>query len=169
MPQLVRGGKWVYGWSVVGMDCRVPVPEEAKEEYGLSSDAGVIVMSGSRSSRGFAITTMELLSGTSFHRHFEGYLEFLDYYEKNRETDQGPHAVFTQKGKVLSRVFLDERCLLHMWRNLLQQYYVFPFDRLLSVRGSSHALAFIVSGRLVQEAKKHPELRIYENSSDTVK
>ena len=54
MPQLIRGGKWVYGWSVVGMDCRIPIPEEAKEEYGLSSGAGVIVMSGSRSSRGFA-------------------------------------------------------------------------------------------------------------------
>jgi hypothetical protein len=166
MPQLVKGGKWVYGWSIVDMDCRVPVPEDAREEYGLALQEDVLVMSGSRSSKGFAVTTTELLSGTPFQRHFEGYLEFLDYYEKNSTTGKHQRAVFTQKGKILSRVFLDERCCLHMWRALLEQYGVSPFGRLLVIRGSGIALGYIVKGPIVKEAGKHPNIRTFENGED---
>ncbi len=163
MPQIVKGGKWVYGWSVAGMDCRVPVPEEAREEYAFSPGEDVLVMSGSRSSKGFAVTTTELLSGTPFQRHF---LECLDSYEQNMTPDEHPRAVFTRKGKVLSRVFLDERCCLHMWPALLEQYGVSPFDRLLVIRGSGIALGYIVKGPIVKEAEKHPEIRTFENGAD---
>jgi hypothetical protein len=169
MPQIVKGGKWVYGWSVAGMDYRVPVPEEAIEEYAFSPGEDVLIMSGSRSSKGFAVTTINLLSGTPFQRHFEGYLEYLDRYERNRTSDEHTRAVFTRKGKVFSRVYLDERCRLHMWHALLEQYGVYPFDRLLTVRGSGIALGYIVKGPIVEEAEKHPEIRTFVNGVDETK
>ncbi|MBN2325254.1 MAG: hypothetical protein JXQ30_16105 [Spirochaetes bacterium] len=166
MPKLVKGGKWVYGWSVVGMDCRVLVPPDARDEYGFALEEDVLVMSGSRRSMGFAVTTEALLSGTPFQRHFEGYLEFLEYYEKNSMTGEDPRAVFSQKGKALSRVFLDERGCLQMWRALLERYGVSPFDRLLGVRGSGIALGFVVKGPIVKEAEKHPEIRVFEEGAN---
>ena len=35
MPQLVKGGKYVFGWSVIGEDGGVVIPGEAVLEYGF--------------------------------------------------------------------------------------------------------------------------------------
>ncbi|MFZ5916492.1 MAG: hypothetical protein ACOYZ7_06145 [Chloroflexota bacterium] len=35
MPQLVKGGKWVYGWVVVGPEWELTVPPEAWAAYGF--------------------------------------------------------------------------------------------------------------------------------------
>ena len=35
MPQLVKGGKWVFGWIVVGRLKKIRIPPEAYNEYGF--------------------------------------------------------------------------------------------------------------------------------------
>ena len=36
MPRLVKGGKYVYGWSEVGSGGKVAVPDEALAEYNFN-------------------------------------------------------------------------------------------------------------------------------------
>ena len=57
MPQLVKGGKWVFGWVVVGADGRLPLPPEAAEEYGFEAGDAVVLTPGSRRSGGFGVST----------------------------------------------------------------------------------------------------------------
>jgi hypothetical protein len=61
MPQLVKGGKWVFGWVLVGPQGEVTIPPEAWEEYGFQSEDEVIFVPGSRRSGGFGLSTPRLL------------------------------------------------------------------------------------------------------------
>lgn len=62
MPQLNKGGKYVFGWSVIGRDGTIRFPPEALAEYGLLGDQSVIIFTGSRSTGGFCVTNKRLLS-----------------------------------------------------------------------------------------------------------
>ena len=53
MPQLAKGGKWVFGWTTIGQDLDVLVPPAAYQEYGFQAHEEVVFLRGSRSSSGF--------------------------------------------------------------------------------------------------------------------
>jgi hypothetical protein len=62
MPQLVKGGKWVFGWVVVGPDREIRIPPEAYAEYGYQAGEEVVFLAGSRTSGGFSIGRPERLA-----------------------------------------------------------------------------------------------------------
>ena len=35
MPRLVKGGKWAYGWVVIGSEGEVTIPPQAWREFGF--------------------------------------------------------------------------------------------------------------------------------------
>jgi len=51
MPQLVKGGKYTFGWSRVGDTGRIVIPAEAVEEYRLKESEKLILVPGSKTSR----------------------------------------------------------------------------------------------------------------------
>jgi hypothetical protein len=53
MPSLTKGGKWVFGWVVVGQDRTIRIPPEAWEEYGFQAQDEVIFLRGSGLALGF--------------------------------------------------------------------------------------------------------------------
>jgi len=55
MPQLVKGGKWVFGWVIVGSGGEITIPPEAYREYGFRAGDAVVFLKGSRRSGGFGI------------------------------------------------------------------------------------------------------------------
>ncbi len=55
MPQLVKGGKWVFGWVTIGQDCKIQIPEAAFREYGFQTGERIVFTKGSRRSGGFGI------------------------------------------------------------------------------------------------------------------
>jgi hypothetical protein len=62
MPQLVKGGKWVFGWVIVGQQREIQIPPEAYAEYGFQVGGRVLLLSGSRRSGGFSIGRHEALA-----------------------------------------------------------------------------------------------------------
>ena len=57
MPQLVKGGKWTFGWIETSRDGQCPIPPEAWIEYRFKSTNAFIATPASRSSGGFGVTT----------------------------------------------------------------------------------------------------------------
>jgi hypothetical protein len=55
MPQLEKGGKWVFGWIIVQNSKRIAVPLEAYHEYGFQDGEAIVFTCGSRRSGGFGI------------------------------------------------------------------------------------------------------------------
>lgn len=62
MPQLVKGGKWVFGWAIVGPQGKLAIPPAAWVEYGFQAGEEAVFLSGSRTSGGFGLSTPRLLA-----------------------------------------------------------------------------------------------------------
>lgn len=61
MPQLVKGGKYVFGWSKVNSEGKITIPQEAFDEYQFKSGTKAFLLPGSKRSGGFVLTTIHLL------------------------------------------------------------------------------------------------------------
>jgi hypothetical protein len=69
MPQLVRGGKWVFGWVIVGPGGELAIPPEAWDEYRFQVGDEVVFLPGSRRSGGFGLSHPRLMA--DMPRQFE--------------------------------------------------------------------------------------------------
>jgi len=149
VPQLVKGGKYVFGWSKVGESGRIVIPPEAVEEYGFRDGDKVFIMPGSRSSGGFGISLPALLKGTSLSSILPPELERF----------QTPRGEIIKSGKrTLCWTVVEKGGCIVLPVETLKAYGTGPGALLLSVRGSYLALGFLVRGPIVEEALQHPEL-----------
>ncbi len=64
MPQLIKGGKWVFGWVVIDAQGTVTIPPQAAREYGFYAGDEVVFTPGSRASGGFGLSKENLLEAT---------------------------------------------------------------------------------------------------------
>jgi hypothetical protein len=62
MPQLVKGGKWVFGWVMVGPQGELAVAPEAWDEYDFQAGDEVLFIAGSQRSGGFGLSHARLLA-----------------------------------------------------------------------------------------------------------
>ena len=72
MPQLAKGGKWVYGWCVVGLKNEIHIPPDASMAYGFQPGETVRFTRGSRSSGGFGIANPGKLATSRLRGRFIG-------------------------------------------------------------------------------------------------
>jgi hypothetical protein len=63
MPRLIKGGKWVYGVSVVDDDRRIRIPQPAWIDYRFRAGDQAIFLRGSETSGGFAVGTPPRVAG----------------------------------------------------------------------------------------------------------
>jgi hypothetical protein len=154
MPRLVKGGKHVYGWSEVGSEERVKVPDEALTEYSFKPPCKVILLSGSRRSGGFAVTTPSLLKNSRLSVVLDENPRLAGFQLPEGET-------IMINGKPYCWVTLNTDGCVTVPLETLKQYGVKRGDSLLSVRGSCLALGFCVKGPLIDEAKKHSDLTVF--------
>jgi len=155
VPRLVKGGKYVYGWSEVGSEGRVMVPDEALTEYNFKPPSKVILLSGSRRSGGFALTTPSLLKNSRLSVILDENPRLAGFQLPEGET-------MTIAGKPCCWVKLNTDGCITVPLETLKEYGVNQGDLLLSVRGSRLALGFCVKGPLIVEAKKHSSLTLFK-------
>lgn len=63
MPQMNKGGKWVFGWCLVGLTGEIRIPPAAFDEYAFQTDEPICFLHGSRRSGGFSVARLEKLDG----------------------------------------------------------------------------------------------------------
>lgn len=153
MPQLVRGGKHVFGWSRVGNQGRAVIPPDALAEYHLNETDKVIVLPGSRTSGGFALALSKSLSDSPIGRAVDACPGLSDFQVPEGEP-------VAHKERLYCWVHLREGAVT-IPPATLSGYGVSIGDRLLVVRGSSLALGFAVRGPIVEEATRHSELKVF--------
>jgi bifunctional DNA-binding transcriptional regulator/antitoxin component of YhaV-PrlF toxin-antitoxin module len=154
MPQLVKGGKYAYGWSRVDEEGRIIVPGEAAEEYRLVESAKLILMPGSRTSGGFGLASAESLRLSAVGVILAANPQLGEFRLPAGEVVEYKKRLY---------------CWLELRRGgvtvpsaTLPKYGIGSGDSLLVVRGSGLAIGFIVRGPIVAEAKRHRELVIFE-------
>jgi bifunctional DNA-binding transcriptional regulator/antitoxin component of YhaV-PrlF toxin-antitoxin module len=154
MPQLVKGGKYVFGWSPVTPDGRIRIPEEAVLEYEFVSGDKVIIMSGSKTSRGFIVARKSVLEQTVLSEMLVKNPDLTGFKIENGKT-----IIFGKR--YLCWTEIDDRGIISLPLETLERYGIQPGDKLLSGRGSYAGVAMIVKGPIVDEALKHPELNVF--------
>jgi bifunctional DNA-binding transcriptional regulator/antitoxin component of YhaV-PrlF toxin-antitoxin module len=154
VPRLVKGGKHVYGWSEVGAAGKIAIPTDALEEYNLNVPCKVILLSGSKRSGGFALTTIDVLKNSHLSAILDASPQLAGFqYPEGKAV--------TIAGKPCCWVNLNADGCIVVPLETLKEYEVNQGDLLLSVRGSRYALAFCVKGPLIAEAKKHSSLKLF--------
>jgi bifunctional DNA-binding transcriptional regulator/antitoxin component of YhaV-PrlF toxin-antitoxin module len=155
MPQIFKDGEYVYGWSKVSEGGRIAIPREAMDEYGLKERDKVIVMSGSRRSGGFAVTTPSHLRDTPLAAVLRRFPRLRTY--------QMPEArVVRVEGRAFCWAAIGEGNYLTLPGMTLREYGIMPGDRLLTVRASRLALGFALRGPIVDEAAALRDLEVFE-------
>ena len=154
MPQLVKGGKYVFGWSQIGKDGRIKIPDEAFKEYELDRDDKVIIMSGSKTSGGFGLASKRLLENTQIGNSLNKYPNLIHF-----DIPEG-EVIWIEK-KLFCWVKMEKMGIVTFSKKLLQSFNLNYNQLLLVGRGSGLAVGFISKGLIYVEAKKHPELKIY--------
>jgi bifunctional DNA-binding transcriptional regulator/antitoxin component of YhaV-PrlF toxin-antitoxin module len=155
MPQLTKGGKYVFGWSVVSKDGKIPIPEEARREYQLKSGERVILIPGSNTSGGFSIAKKLRLEQSKLSDILTRNPELAKFRTEEGET-------ININGRNLCWVTIEKGGLLQLPPHTLEVYGVMPGDYLLAVRGSYIGIGMVVRGRLIEEARKHPEIAVFK-------
>ena len=79
MPQMNRGGKFIFGVSVIGRDGLVQLPPQVVEEYSIAAEGRVYLFTGSRSTGGFCVTRRGLLLPSKLGHILTETPELLNY------------------------------------------------------------------------------------------
>lgn len=150
--QLVKGGKHTFGWSAVTDPGTVAIPPQAVAEYGLSEEDRLIVVPGSRTSGGFALSMPGVVGGSILGVVLEEHPELGEFRIPEGEGIE-------HRGRTFCWVRL-RRGTIRLGSQTLRRYGIHIGDRLLVIRGSGLALGFAVRGPIVQEARKHGGLPV---------
>jgi bifunctional DNA-binding transcriptional regulator/antitoxin component of YhaV-PrlF toxin-antitoxin module len=155
MPQIVKGGKYIFGWSKVGKNGRIVIPPEAVEEYGMTQYEKVILIPGSKRSGGFGLTSIELLKDSPIASLVQKDLRLAKF-----QSPEGNPIDINKKN--YSWVKMEDNGIITVPLGTLKKFGIQPGDSLLVVRGSGLAIGFIVKGPIVEEARNHREIQLFE-------
>ena len=153
MPRLVKGGKYVFGWSEVYPEGKIVIPPEAYEDYRFQTGENVILMPGSRTSGGFSLTSLRLLEGTPLSA-------LLLEIPQLSEFSAGEGTLIAHKKRIFSWLRMQEGYIAAPSQTL-ENYGVRIGSLLLSVRGSSLALGFLIKGPLYDLAHRHRNIAVF--------
>jgi hypothetical protein len=146
VPQLERGGKYVFGWSVLHPDGSVRLPPEAVIEYRFPRQGSLVVMSGSKTSRGMRVGAAARLEGT-----------VLDPVAAIPCGD----GLARLKNSLVATAMIHDG-VMTVPTAALEAFGLAAGDRLLVIRGSSLAFVMAQTGPLVEIGRKHPEVAVFE-------
>jgi bifunctional DNA-binding transcriptional regulator/antitoxin component of YhaV-PrlF toxin-antitoxin module len=153
MPQLVKGGKHTYGWSLVGNTGRIILPPQALEEYRLKEFERLLLVPGSHTSGGFGLGSRESIKKSQL-----GFI--TDVHPELGEHRLPEGEIIEYEGKPFYWVELRNGGI-EVPPGILDRYGIKIGDKLLVIRGSGLAIGFAVRGPIVEEARKHHGLELF--------
>ena len=148
MPQISKGGKFVFGWSIINPKGYVKIPEITFNEYGLSTDENVILFSGSKTSGGFCVSNRTLINKSIIKGLFVEHPEINDY-----SLNEGDCVKY--KGRLYSWSKIHPEGILRLFPHTMKLFSVKPGDKPLSIRGSNIAFVLAVKGPIIEAANRY--------------
>jgi hypothetical protein len=155
MPQLVKGGKYVFGWTKLNPDLRIRIPDETYHEYHLNRSEKLIIISGSKTSGGFGVVAPDSLIKSKMGSG----ITYLAGYIKESDSFSTEKLEILRSGKrFITWTCLDKEKYFTLSDKLADLLNIRINDKLLVARGSGVGPAFIARGRIYDEALKHKNI-----------
>ena len=147
MPQMNKGGKFIFGESVIRPDGRVQLPPQAVDEYRIASEGKAYLFTGSKSTGGFCVTRKGLLQPSKLGHILEAMPQLLHYTAK-------PGAFFKYKGRAYCWTEVSNTGQIRLEEEMMAFLSVKPGTRLLSIRSSDIAFTMGAKGPLLEKAER---------------
>ncbi len=145
MPQINKGGKFIFGESAIRPDGRVQLPPEAVNEYRIASEGKVYLFAGSKITGGFCVTRQGLLLPSKLGHILTKTLSLL-YYEV-------PDGTFVPcKGRAYCWTVISASGEITLTEEMMAFLHLKPEMRLLSIRSSDIAFTMGAKGPLLEKA-----------------
>ena len=148
MPQMNKGGKFIFGRSIIRDGYKIMLPPQAVSEYDITCEGKVYLFTGSKSTGGFCVTRKGLLlhskigniltDNRALSEYFLPPLEFVKY--KGRSYCW---AEITDGGVIT----LDEKSAKFLGIEIGM--------KLLSIRSSDIAFTMGAKGPLIEKAENY--------------
>ena len=145
MPQIAKGGKFVFGWSVIREDFSILFPPQAVREYNITADQRVYLMTGSKSTGGFCVTRKGLLAPSKLRMILTDNPGLFDY-----QTSAGEFLRY--KGRAYCWIPIDSNGMIRLTPEMMSFLDLRVGMRLLSIRSSDIAFTMGAKGRLLDAA-----------------
>lgn len=147
MPQMTKGGKYIFGWSKIGENGEIVFPTMAVKEYKLKEETYIYIVSGSKQTGGFCVMTESLLSNSKLKNILEENPSLA-----KRSLREG--ALISYKGRKYGWLILKD-CSIQLSDSLMKDFEIKAGDRLLSIRSSDIAFTMGVRGSLIDKANSY--------------
>ncbi|MGP1474855.1 MAG: hypothetical protein ACTTJ1_05555 [Treponema sp.] len=144
MPQMSKGGKYIFGWSVIHENGEMTFPTSAIQEYKLQKEQYVYIVSGSKQTGGFCVMSEPLLSQSKLKHILKENPNLEDRSLKEGE-------LITYKGRKYGWLTLKNNGV-HLSTFLMQTLDIKAGDKLLAIRSSNIAFTLGAKGALIQKA-----------------
>lgn len=148
MPQMSRGGKYVFGMSVIREDGAVRIPPQAADEYRIADEGKAYLFTGSKSTGGFCVTRRGLLEPSKLGHILEEVPELRDYASARGR-------FLKYKGRSYCWIDISEDGRIILTKDMLAFLDIAPGDALLCIRSSDIAFTMGVKGPLVEKARAY--------------
>lgn len=155
MPQLNKGGKFVFGKSLVREDLSLRLPPKAVEEYGVCSEGRVYIFTGAKATGGFCVTRKGLLLPSKLSHILADLPGLRDY-----TLPEGEFVGYKGRGYCWLEVS-PEGCL-QLTAPMLDRLRIRPGDELMCIRSSDIAFTLGHHGPLFERAGNYQgEVDVY--------
>ena len=147
MPQMNKGGKFIFGASLIRPDGRVQFPTQAVDEYRIASEGRVYLFTGSKITGGFCVTRQGLFLPSKLGHILTEVPELLRY-----EVPAGTFVPYKGRAycwtaiSAIGKITLTEKMMTFL--NL--EYEM----RLLCIRSSDIAFTMGAKGPLLEKAAR---------------
>ena len=146
MPQMNKGGKFIFGMSVIRPNGLVRIPPQAAEEYGITSEGQVYLFTGSKSTGGFCVTRRGLLLPSSLGHILTENPRLL--------SRKFPNDTFLPyKGRAYCRTKISKSGEIKLTGEMMALLDLKPGMPLLCIKSSNIAFTMGVKGTLPERAE----------------
>jgi len=145
MPQMNKGGKFIFGKSLIRNDLTVHLPKQAIDEYDITSEEKLYLFTGSKSTGGFCVTRRGLL-GNSKLSHILADMQTLDDYSEK----EGRFIKY--KGRSYCWISVSMDGVLQLTTDIMKFLCLEEGMKLLSIRSSDIAFTMGAKGPLLGKA-----------------
>lgn len=148
MPQMNRGGKFIFGKSLIRDDLTIHLPTQALTEYNATAERKVYLFTGSKVTGGFCVTRKGLLEPSKLGHILTDNPSLLNY-----QTSEGEFIKY--KGRSYCWVNISENGIIQLNQQILDFLNLNIGMELLSIRSSDIAFTMGATGPLLERADNY--------------
>ena len=155
MPQLNKGGKFIFGKSLIREDLTIHLPPQAITEYNATTEGKVYLFTGSKITGGFCVTRKGLMEPSKL-----GHILSDNPALQNYQTPEGDFIKY--KGRSYCWVNISGTGVIQLNQKMVNFLNLEIGMELLSIRSSDIAFTMGAKGPLLEKAENYDgEITIY--------